>query len=115
MLSTANEAERRRIAKNIPKHSQKGFDAALTYGASIGADRQTVIKELGGIRASLMECAAKISQNSPPDEMNESPIRSKLRRNLEAKHAKARTAASNVQVNLGPILCMLFLQICKET
>ena len=100
LLGTSNEAESRRMAKNIPKFIRKGFNAALADG-----DRQTVTKELGGIHASLMECAEKFGQNSPPDEMKESPVRNKLRRKLEDKRAKARTAASNEQVNLGPILC----------
>ncbi len=98
VLVAASEVERQRAAKNIPKHIQKGFDAALAHASSIGVNRQTVTEELGGIRESLMECAERICQNSPPDEMKESPVRSRLRRKLEA-----RTAASNEQVNLGPI------------
>ena len=87
-------------------HLGAGSNGFLADAAAKGVDHQTATMELETVRESLMECAAKFGQDFPQDGsdgMKESPVRSKLRRKLEAKRAKARTAASNVQVYLGPL------------
>jgi hypothetical protein len=105
-ISAADEVQKRRIAKNLQKHFLKGLNAALNCAAENGVDPTSVTaftKELGTLSESYMECLAKdlepkTDQNLSPDEMKESPVRNKLRRKLEAKRAKARTAEPNTQV-----------------
>jgi hypothetical protein len=91
------------VKKNLSKYIGVGEKAALATAASNGIDNHTGIIALGNIRESFEQCVAKVDQLSSLDEVKVTPVRSMLRRRLQAK--RASIAESKMMVRIFSIHC----------